>query len=216
MRKYKHFFIALSLFAVFTLSACAQSKSAKPSEDTTMTPIPTKKTEEITATPLPKPNILEEIKKLPKINVTSKTLNEDGKWKSIITYTNTGENKSPELSWEPVENATNYAIYMFDITAQNWLHWIVTDLTETKLELNTKFENSEYIGPYPPEGRPHTYVVSVYALAGKPDQYSGTLDSQHLKPEKVIEKLDTSNEKPGNILAFGSLSGTFTYGETVK
>jgi len=74
-----------------------------------------------------------------------------------------GENKSPQLSWTPVEGASCYAIYMIDTTASNWCHWIAKDVKVTELELGAELENSQYIGPYPPGGV-HTYEVMIFAL----------------------------------------------------
>lgn len=219
MRKTKLMYVFLLLLITISFSGCFKSKPTEQpiNDNVTPTVIPTKNpSEEITMTPIPKDSIVDDVEKLPKINVTSETLNKDGKWKSIITNTNIGKNQSPQLSWTPVESAAYYAVYMFDISAQNWLHWFVQDLTDTKLDFDTKIKNSEYVGPYPPKGDAHTYVVTVYALKGKPDRYSGALDSMNLKPEKILECLDTSNKERGNILATGTISGTYKNGESVK
>ena|GEM_PF-601983 len=147
------------------------------------------------------------------IDITSSTLREDGKWLSIIT--NTQGNKSPQLSWTPVENAACYVILMLDTSAGNWLHWIVKDRKETELELGAKPKNSQYVGPYPPSGT-HNYEISVYALSASPDSYIGTFNDANTVIDLVIKSIDTSNGKRGNIIAKGTISGTYTTDEVVE
>ena len=54
--------------------------------------------------------------------VTSQDL-KDGVWNSAISNTDKGENASPQLSWDPVDGADSYVIYMVDTSASNWVHW---------------------------------------------------------------------------------------------
>jgi len=108
-----------------------------------------------------------------------------------------GENKSPQLSWTPVEGASCYAIYMIDTTASNWCHWIAKDVKVTELELGAELENSQYIGPYPPGGV-HTYEVMIFALKNSPDSYEGYFDNSNPSLDKIIEALDTSGGTTGN------------------
>ncbi len=218
MRYNKISILLFVLLVVSTLIACSKQESSnkKPAEKVTTSPTPaTNKEPEATLTPTPLVTILDQVNKLPKIEVTSDQLREDGKWRSIITYTKYGENMSPQLSWDTFDGASYYAIYMFDPTAQNWLHWMVKDLTKTNLKLGEKLKNSDYVGPYPPSGT-HTYVISVYALKDKPDSYGGTTDAANRKVDRIISGLDISGGKPGNIIAKGEISGTYTYGEKVK
>jgi phosphatidylethanolamine-binding protein (PEBP) family uncharacterized protein len=147
-------------------------------------------------------------------DVSSSTLREDGKWLSIITKSK-GENKSPQLSWDPVKNATCYAIYLFDTSAGNWLHWIAKDVTSTDLELGATLESSKYVGPYPPSGT-HTYEITVYALLASPDSYLGSYDNSNYTLDKIVTALDTSNQKTGNIIGTGVISGTYTSGDVVE
>ena len=58
----------------------------------------------------------------------------NGVWDSVITNTENGSNKSPRLSWEPVEGASSYVVYMVDTSANNWLHWRSENLTVNALE----------------------------------------------------------------------------------
>lgn len=148
------------------------------------------------------------------IEITSTSLNSEGKWKTVITSSD-GENKTPQLSWSPVESASCYAIYMFDITAGNWCHWIAKDVKVTELELGAKLEDSQYIGPYPPSGV-HTYEVRIFALKDSPDSYSGRFDNVNPSLDDIIKALDTSKGKTGNVLATGVLRGTYKTGDIVE
>ncbi|HOQ38183.1 MAG TPA: YbhB/YbcL family Raf kinase inhibitor-like protein [Acetivibrio sp.] len=149
-----------------------------------------------------------------KIQITSSSLTDDGKWKTVITSSD-GENKSPQLSWTPVENASCYAIYMIDTSASNWCHWIAEDVKVTEIELGAELENSRYIGPYPPSGV-HTYEVMVFALKDSPDSYKGLFDSANSSVDDIIAALDVSKGTNGNILASGVLSGTYQTGDIVE
>jgi len=163
-------FLLICVLAILTFSACSKSKQS-----------------------------LKTIKPGEEIKITSSSLNSDGKWKSVITAY-MGENKSPQLSWTPVEGASCYAIYMIDTTASNWCHWIAKDVKVTELELGAELENSQYIGPYPPGGV-HTYEVMIFALKNSPDSYEGYFDNSNPSLDKIIEALDTSGGTTGNILA---------------
>ena len=69
---------------------------------------------------------------LPQFDVTSTNLH-SGVWDTVITNTENGNNVSPQLSWEPVESAKSYVIYMVDTSAGNRLHWSSGNITETSL-----------------------------------------------------------------------------------
>ena len=58
----------------------------------------------------------------------------DGVWSDIISNTQVGQNMSPQLSWEPVEGATEYVIYMVDSNTNGFLHWKSAGITETELD----------------------------------------------------------------------------------
>lgn len=100
----------------------------------------------------------------------------------------TGENISPQLSWENAPKDTkSFAITMYDPdapTGSGWWHWIMFNIPanikelasgagSTKKELApigsiqsmTDFNTTGYGGPCPPEGHGfHTYIITVYAL----------------------------------------------------
>jgi Raf kinase inhibitor-like YbhB/YbcL family protein len=97
----------------------------------------------------------------------------------------TGGNRSPQLSWHGAPAATrSFAITIFDPDApgRGWWHWAVADIPATvtqipgnasasgmlrkmgAVESRNDFEIDGYGGPCPPPGKPHRYIVTVYAL----------------------------------------------------
>lgn len=158
-----------------------------------------------------------------RIKVTSKNLH-NGVWDEIITNTEHGKNRSPQLSWKPVSGAHEYAVYMIDSTADNWIHWRLHNFKDTGLLEGANLGRSlsfrcEYVGPYPPVGLTHTYNVYVFALEDKARYYAGLFDNANpgLKQlERIKDSLDSNKRIPlGNILAVGRLSGTYTQAEEI-
>jgi Raf kinase inhibitor-like YbhB/YbcL family protein len=100
----------------------------------------------------------------------------------------TGENISPQLSWENAPKETkSFAVTMYDPdapTGSGWWHWVVFDIPANTKEIKsgagdvlktllpagtiqstTDFGKPGYGGPCPPEGHGfHTYIFTVYAL----------------------------------------------------
>jgi Raf kinase inhibitor-like YbhB/YbcL family protein len=100
----------------------------------------------------------------------------------------TGENQSPQLSWENAPKGTkSFAVTMYDPdapTGSGWWHWVVFDIPlsvnelvsgagNTALKLTpdsviqgiTDYGATGYGGPCPPEGHGlHQYIITVYAL----------------------------------------------------
>ncbi len=100
----------------------------------------------------------------------------------------TGENISPQLSWENLPAGTkSIAITMYDPdapTGAGFWHWVAFDIPATAKELvsnagnvaknlapagtvqsPTSFGATGYGGPCPPEGHGiHTYIFTIYAL----------------------------------------------------
>jgi phosphatidylethanolamine-binding protein (PEBP) family uncharacterized protein len=62
--------------------------------------------------------------------VTSTNLN-NGVWDDIISSTDKGSNKSPQLKWDAVEGADQYVIIMDDVDAWDLIHWKLDNVTET-------------------------------------------------------------------------------------
>lgn len=150
---------------------------------------------------------------LPAFAVTSESLH-DGVWDPVISNTDRGENKSPQLSWEPVEGAGGYGIVMVDESARYWMHWKTANVTETNIPLGYA-SPEDYVGPYPPAGQTHTYTVYVVAVKVPRDGMSGMLDAPGDEPDhdltRSLSSLDTDGSgRTGNALAMGKISGTFT------
>lgn len=97
-----------------------------------------------------------------------------------------GGNRSPQLSWRAAPPGTrSFAITMFDQDApgRGWWHWSVAGIPATvgsvpenasssgflrklgALEARNDFGTDGYGGPCPPPGKPHRYVITVYALS---------------------------------------------------
>jgi Raf kinase inhibitor-like YbhB/YbcL family protein len=96
-----------------------------------------------------------------------------------------GGNRSPQLSWShPPQGTRSFAVTMFDPDApgRGWWHWAVADIPARVLSLPENASGSGYVaklgaiesrndfdvdgygGPCPPPGKPHRYVITVYAL----------------------------------------------------
>ncbi|MCR4791593.1 MAG: hypothetical protein K5871_02465 [Lachnospiraceae bacterium] len=151
------------------------------------------------------------------MNVTSESI-ASGRWTNDITNTSEGLNLSPQLSFDPVDGASYYVIYMVDESANNWVHWYA-EVTDTELEEG--LNPGQYIGPYPPEGSgDHLYTVYVYALAGRPGVvYDGEypeFDESWFGGDElwagVLNKKDASRSPAlyGNVLGYGYVSGTYS------
>lgn len=141
--------------------------------------------------------------------LTSEDLH-NGVWDNVISNTLAGEDVSPQLSWEPVDDALFYVIYMVDTTSYFWIHWATYTETETELERGWA-TGATYIGPYPPSGSTHTYDVYVVALRNPIDRVRGTVNTQNPNFAQFIRGLDTDADgNTGNIISYGYLSGEFT------
>lgn len=96
-----------------------------------------------------------------------------------------GGNRSPQLTWSHAPTGTrSFAITMFDPDApsRGWWHWAVADIPARvttlpenasasgalaklgAVEARNDFDTGGYGGPCPPPGKPHRYVITVYAL----------------------------------------------------
>lgn len=146
---------------------------------------------------------------LPEFEVTSSCL-DNGVWDPKISNTSAGGNISPDLSWDPVENAKQYVVIMIDGT---WLHMDVfaseTSLAEGAYGRGEK--GAQYVGPYPPKGTPHTYTVFVFALADEPAKVGLVFDAGNNLITNIYTDLDTdANGNTGNVIAYGRLDGNYT------
>ena len=140
--------------------------------------------------------------------VTTNSL-KDGYWDEITANTVSGQNLSPDLSWEPVEGASCYAIYMVDLNTHYFLHWVQGDITETSLPQG--YAGSKYyIGMYPPAGDTHVYNIYVIALKNPVDRVKGSVNGISPKFPDFITALDTDKDgNTGNIISVGKVSGKF-------
>ncbi len=140
--------------------------------------------------------------------VTTNSL-KDGYWDEITANTVAGQNLSPDLSWEPVEGASCYAVYMVDINTHYFLHWVQGDITETSLPQG--FAGSKYyIGMYPPPGDTHVYNIYVIALKNPVERVKGSVNGISPKFPDFINALDTDKDgNTGNIISVGKVSGKF-------
>ncbi len=126
-----------------------------------------------------------------------------------------GENKSPAVSWESVEDANYYAVIMFDESA-NWLHFFETDITTTKIEEGKYSDSKTYIGPYPPQSAgEHTYRIEVFAIKNQPNYPIGELDSRE-SYSGIVNHLNQVGGNSDNILARGYILGTYKNGDNTK
>ncbi len=145
----------------------------------------------------------------PAFTVTSQSLH-DGKWDEVTANTVDGKNASPELSWEPVEGAATYVIYMIDMDTAYFIHWKSSDITVTSLPEGWA-PSSDYVGPYPPPGSTHKYTVYVFALKNPVERVKGGVNSISPKVQEFMDALDTDAAgNTGNIIAVGRVSGDYT------
>lgn len=152
-----------------------------------------------------------------KMTVSSSSINSEGKLYTITAANQNpndpkGENKSPNLEWEKIENAACYAVVMFD-TSANWLHMFLPDVTVTELEEGKFTETSIYIGAYPPiNSGAHEYRIEIFALKEKPHNLVFIIDkTQNYKD--IVKALDRYNAQNGNVLARGYITATYTNGD---
>ncbi|MFL9869288.1 YbhB/YbcL family Raf kinase inhibitor-like protein [Paraburkholderia fungorum] len=97
-----------------------------------------------------------------------------------------GSNRSPQLTWRNAPAGTrSFAVTIFDPDApgRGWWHWAVAAIPASvdslpenasasgflkklgALEARNDFDIDGYGGPCPPPGKPHRYVITVYALS---------------------------------------------------
>ena len=107
---------------VLSFTACS-SEGSQPSVSETTTAV------ETTAAPVADNSDDVFVSAYPAFTVTSQSLH-DGKWDEVTSFFD-GSNASPELSWEPVEGATTYVIYMIDMDTAYLIHWKSSGITET-------------------------------------------------------------------------------------
>lgn len=204
--------ILLALLAFLFNIGCTQESPSSSAEDSTKAAVTTAAPEtEAAADAATEAATAAESKeldlsKLSTFELSSEDLH-DGVWDEDITNTLNGSNRSPQLSWEPVDGAGCYAIFMVDTTASNWIHWKSVTESETDLPAGWAPE-SEYVGPYPPKGYTHDYEIFVMALREQPERIKGSFDNSNPKLLEFAKEMDGENED--NIISYGHLTGTYT------
>lgn len=133
------------------------------------------------------------------------------------TYTCTGTNISPQLSWSGVpDSAKTLALIVDDPDAPSgtWVHWVAYNIPVTRHQFEENlsksakladgtlqgindFHNIGYGGPCPPPGPAHHYHFKLYALDTHLDLSSGLTKSALLSAMK------------GHVIAQGELTGSF-------
>jgi Raf kinase inhibitor-like YbhB/YbcL family protein len=118
--------------------------------------------------------------------VDSPALSANGRMPLANVYTDCGGgNASPRIAWhDPPAGTASYAVSMFDPDAPGgFWHWIAFDIPVgahglnasagtphngdapgDSVQLKNDFGDAGYSGPCPPPGKPHHYVITVYAL----------------------------------------------------
>ena len=146
---------------------------------------------------------------IPTFNVSSADL-VNGVWDDSIANLSCGENKSPELTWDAVDGASQYVVVMID---GGWLHMDVYT-TETSIAAGSveRGERGEqYVGPYPPPGSTHTYTVFVFALKNEPGKVSLLFDNSGNSVDLIYANLNVDADgNEGNVIAYARLDGNFT------
>ncbi|SAK94080.1 lipoprotein [Caballeronia catudaia] len=131
-----------------------------------------------------------------------------------------GGNRSPQISWRGAPASTrSFAVTIFDPDApgRGWWHWAAagipagTDRLPNNasasgalrklgaIEARNDWDTDGYGGPCPPTGKPHRYIVTVYAL-----------NSVDLRLRQGTPALMFEHEI--RTLAIASAQMTFTYG----
>lgn len=194
---------------VLALAGCGANPTEAPSSSEAPATSEAPSSEESTAPAAPDNSGDEFVSDYKAFAVTTNSLT-DGFWNEITANTVAGQNLSPDLSWEPVEGASCYAIYMVDLNTHYFLHWVQGDITETELSqgyAGTKY----YMGMYPPPGDTHVYNIYVFALKNPVTKVKGTANTISAKLPDFMKELDTDKDgNTGNIIAVGKVSGKFT------
>lgn len=211
--------VALLCILILTFSGCDNSKHKDTTESTstkattedtteTTTESTTEATTQATTEEEATSSDLFKDSGLATFELTSEDLH-DGAWDPAIASIDDGTNSSPQLSWEPVPEATSYVIYMIDTSADNWLHWKSNNVTETNLPQGWAVPE-EYVGPYPPGGT-HCYDIYVFALKEPVEKAKGGFNYPNYNIYDNVMELDSIDESAsGNIISYGYLPGTYT------
>ena len=205
-------FLSIILIGTLAMGIAACAKEPAPSTAAT------ENTEVTTTAPAEEPADNSDdrfVSAYPAFKVTSESL-EGKNWSEACAFQ--GGNASPQLSWEPVEGATTYVIYMVDLTAANIIHWKSEGITETKLPQGWATSasspsdtlNADYVGPNPPSGSTNQYNIYVFALKAPVERVKGSIGDRAMNLQGFMDSLDTDAEgNTGNIVAVGRIVGYY-------
>lgn len=141
------------------------------------------------------------VKFIDSFEVTSESIDYGG-WKKEIGRQN--GNISPELSWEEVEGAAQYAVMLVDLNEGNYhLHGYGL-VSENHIGAG---EMNEYVGPYL-EGY-HNYKAYVFALKEDVSDVILNVDNQNVDETRLVE-LYTKNH-PDNVIAIGNITNIYDF-----
>lgn len=130
-----------------------------------------------------------------------------------LRYSCEGDNLSPPLAWSDVpDEAVELALVMADLDSDGRVfhHWIVLGIDDDVRSMaagrlpdgavlaRTTSDNPEYIGPCPPNGERHEYLLTLFPLKRKLGLPGGTATKDALD---AIEAARLGGE--------GELRGTF-------
>ena len=143
----------------------------------------------------------------PAFKVTSESLDGEN-WDEACGFD--AENASPQLSWEPVEGASTYVVYMVVMHTSNVLHWKSDGITETNLPQGWA-SSDDYAGPRPEPGTTNQYNVYVFALKAPVERVKGTIRTPAINLQEFMDGLDTDAEgNTGNIVGVGRIIGYYS------
>ncbi len=103
-----------------------------------------------------------------------------------VPYTADGADRSPEVEWTGVPGGVRSFALVFDdpdAPGGTWVHWVIYDIPGAARSLKEGVPRTErlpdgaaqgrntwnevgYQGPSPPPGKPHRYLLHLYALSG--------------------------------------------------
>jgi Raf kinase inhibitor-like YbhB/YbcL family protein len=130
-----------------------------------------------------------------------------------------GDNISPTLIWKNApKNTKSFAITMFDPDAptdHGWWHWIVVNIPAdiNKFPRDAGNPESEYFnlgfqtmndygeigygGPCPPPGKPHRYIITIYAL-----DVEGFEVERNINPQILAKTIENHTIDKASIMGY--------------
>ncbi len=132
-----------------------------------------------------------------------------GEWSSEL------ETRAPQLSFDEVDGAAYYVVYMVDENNGCPVAWYIEHTNDTEFDAGSAAGVYNGISAHPDS--PHRYSITVYALTGTPD------DSLTIDPERehsfspmdmyydILNVTDRSHNPPlyGNVISYGYIYGVY-------